>query len=573
MKIKELKLHPFAGTRNRTVNFTPGLNVILGANEAGKSTLIKGLSCLFFTEPNLTQSKFDKELKSFLPLSGGDTIRISADIDLQGENYHVEKEFGAVKRAQLILPTNAELNNITDVQKQLLDKLGFSKATYEQVLITHQSDLANTIKALREEKDGTKAHLSNRLRSKLYELDGISVEKLKTEIDKLVEDYFDNWDDENNRPAKGKDFDNPHLKNVKRILRAYYTYRKLEKQLADAERYEKEIDLVNAQLQVKNKKYEELVSYKTQFAPVVEDARKRHEFETNRKMLQHEKTAIAEVAEKWPVEQDKFREAKRKSEELSQVSKGLDTNIKSLKQYQKSQELRTLYEKAKILCDEFVTEQENFKLIPQVNNDHINHVRKLERELDKLKNIIEAQELKIAIRAKKDISFGLKRGLNAAENISFSEGEMIQYDAAGRIQIEHEDFTIAIVSGKADIKQILKDIETKQAEIAAYFKEWNVENLDALDKLKADFDKAGLHIQSKHNEIKKLLNGQKLVDLEKEVSAIEKPHIAESLEMLQAQFNELQKQLAELQTIERYAAKQLQEWEMKFTSKDNLLDK
>ncbi|RYD75219.1 MAG: hypothetical protein EOP53_16860, partial [Sphingobacteriales bacterium] len=127
-----------------------------------------------------------------------------------------------------------------------------------------------------------------------------------------------------------------------------------------------------------------------------------------------------------------------------------------------------------------------------------------------------------------------------------------------RIEYEPETLLMSRIKSYRDSRLELQDLSL---------------DFDGLDKLKADFDKANLQIQGKHNEIKKLLNGQKLADLEKEVSAIEKPHITESPEMLQAQFNEMQKQLAEYQTIERYASKQLQDWEMKFGSKENLLDK
>ena len=43
MILRRLQLHPFAGSADREVRFEPGLNVILGPNEAGKSTLRRAL--------------------------------------------------------------------------------------------------------------------------------------------------------------------------------------------------------------------------------------------------------------------------------------------------------------------------------------------------------------------------------------------------------------------------------------------------------------------------------------------------------------------------------------------------
>ncbi len=573
MKIKELKLHPFAGTKDKTVRFKLGLNVILGANEAGKSTLIKGLRCLFFTSPELSPVRLKNEIKPYLPINGGDTIRISADIDLEGENYTVEKELGAVKKARLILPSESELNNIAQVEIELAKMLGFSKATYEQVLITYQTDLARTIDTLKREGGETITSLSDNLRKNIFELDGISIEKLKAETNQQVEEYFNNWDEIKNQPRDGKDISNPHKRNVGKILEAYYLYRNLDKQLTEAWQHELQIDTINAQLQIVTKQLEELLAYKNQFAPIVEDARKRQLLENELKMLQQQKGAIAEVSEKWPVEANKLQEARKKREEQTEISQALEKNIAALKQYQKSLEIRSLYEKAKVLVEDYKQEQEVFKQVPEVKPEQINQARKLERELDKFKNIIEAQKLKIAIRAKNEVSFGLKRGLGESENITFTEGEMIQYDAAGRIQIEHPDFTIAIVSGEADIKQILKSIEAKQAELEAYLQGFQVENIEGLEKLKSEFEKASIHIQTRKKEIENLLKGQKMADLEKQIEAIENPHISESLEMLQSQFLVAQKELVESRSTERTAVENIQNWEKKFGSKDELLDK
>ena len=49
MIINTIKLNPFAGITEREASFEPGLNVILGPNEAGKSTLLNALRMVLFT--------------------------------------------------------------------------------------------------------------------------------------------------------------------------------------------------------------------------------------------------------------------------------------------------------------------------------------------------------------------------------------------------------------------------------------------------------------------------------------------------------------------------------------------
>ena len=58
MILKKIRLHPFGGTADRTYDFTLGLNIIQGPNEAGKSTLFNASQSVFFTRAALGKREF-----------------------------------------------------------------------------------------------------------------------------------------------------------------------------------------------------------------------------------------------------------------------------------------------------------------------------------------------------------------------------------------------------------------------------------------------------------------------------------------------------------------------------------
>jgi exonuclease SbcC len=87
MKIKSIQLKPFAGISDKKVKFCPGLTVILGPNEAGKSTLLNALKSVLFTEVELTKVRFDRLMKEYMPVKGGDTIRVSLEFQTEGKDY------------------------------------------------------------------------------------------------------------------------------------------------------------------------------------------------------------------------------------------------------------------------------------------------------------------------------------------------------------------------------------------------------------------------------------------------------------------------------------------------------
>lgn len=65
MYIKEINIKTFGGLCNKTLKFTNGLNVIYGANESGKSTVIAFIKYIFY---GISGRK--NEFKRYVPLSG-----------------------------------------------------------------------------------------------------------------------------------------------------------------------------------------------------------------------------------------------------------------------------------------------------------------------------------------------------------------------------------------------------------------------------------------------------------------------------------------------------------------------
>lgn len=57
MKIKEVRCDQFAGLRDREIDLKSGLNLIIGENESGKSTLVELIYRMFFQSSPSTQGE------------------------------------------------------------------------------------------------------------------------------------------------------------------------------------------------------------------------------------------------------------------------------------------------------------------------------------------------------------------------------------------------------------------------------------------------------------------------------------------------------------------------------------
>jgi len=86
MILNSVKLNPFCALRDTLIKFQPGLNVILGPNEIGKSTVFHAIQSVLFTNTNLDKRAFEKLMKYFIPIDG-DTAHIILEFDVNDEHY------------------------------------------------------------------------------------------------------------------------------------------------------------------------------------------------------------------------------------------------------------------------------------------------------------------------------------------------------------------------------------------------------------------------------------------------------------------------------------------------------
>lgn len=97
----------------------PGLNVLAGANELGKSTLLQGLTALF-TEQHRTTRQAVRDLR---PYAGGAPF-VACSFELGGQDWRLEKRFLSAHRALLQRRDGAEQHQGADAENRLAELLG-----------------------------------------------------------------------------------------------------------------------------------------------------------------------------------------------------------------------------------------------------------------------------------------------------------------------------------------------------------------------------------------------------------------------------------------------------------------
>ena len=123
MYLKSIRVSDFANLRDTAIEgLDSGLSVIVGDNEAGKSTLLKALRAAFFQK---YRGRGDT-VEAFLPYGGeGRRPTVAVDFSLSGKEYKLTKSFLTKPAAELEGPWQNPVSGDA-VEEKLAELLGFS---------------------------------------------------------------------------------------------------------------------------------------------------------------------------------------------------------------------------------------------------------------------------------------------------------------------------------------------------------------------------------------------------------------------------------------------------------------
>lgn len=210
MRIKEVACQQFAGIQNRRVSLEPGINVVFGPNESGKSTLVNLISRTLFQNAKIDGRK-DKDFKEQCFPSAkrgkravGDFIDGEITLEAGEECYTLKKEWGSDPRCTLTTPDGLirKQETIDGEMKQLLL---YGEGVYSELLLIPQGNVAESLKNLlkNDEKTPGKAELLEVISQVFAESDGISMDAIGSAIQGKIADIAGkHWDEAHGTPAR-----------------------------------------------------------------------------------------------------------------------------------------------------------------------------------------------------------------------------------------------------------------------------------------------------------------------------------------------------------------------------------
>ena len=148
MKIEKLKINGFGNLENKDISLSEGINLIYGNNEAGKTTLLKFISSMFF---GASKNKNKKEFSDFERYQPWNTNDFSGKLNYKldnGEEYEIFRDF--TKKNPHIYKDGEDISKNFNIDKTKGNEFFFNQTKIDEPLLFSTSLVEQTKTSLDE---------------------------------------------------------------------------------------------------------------------------------------------------------------------------------------------------------------------------------------------------------------------------------------------------------------------------------------------------------------------------------------------------------------------------------------
>ncbi len=507
MKIKTVECSQFAGLYDRKVDFEPGLNLVIGENESGKSTLIDLIYHLFFQKEAVSdRDREDKRFKEgYFPKSTGeypgDTIDGAIQFETEEGRFKLSKEWSKRNGSCKLVPPDGMIVRDADRVRAILEKqLQYGGGVYSELVFASQRRGQTILSGiLGDSASPSMEDLASVLTRAVMETGGIEIDEVEKELEKTVSDYESHWDFKSDMPEGGvrRGINNKWAKQVGSILNAYYRMTEAAAKRDEADQAEKQVERINEAIRIENREIADTEKTREQFSKVrsliVEQTSNQQLLHTLEKECGKMSAALAD----WPVKSEKLTQAKALKAELLLSQR------------------RAKYRAAKALRDEIAEAEAKRKELGTVRDEEVEEAERLESRILRLKAQLGGMNLALRIRQLGDAEIRVRSAVT---------GQPISVDAEAVTVTEAVDILIpgiaeiGLAPKGVDAARIRKELDSAEGRLSELFRGCAVNSVKDLRAKQKAADEAESALNDRRSQLEKLLENERWESLEAEAA-------------------------------------------------------
>lgn len=569
MFIKSFSCSRFAGLKERNIEFEKGMNVILGPNESGKSTLVEGIYATLFKDPKLRMStKSDREFhERFMPYPDGDAIDGEITICVGEKEYKIKKEWGIAPSLQFLTPDGDVIKNVDRANDLLRQILQFGSGTYSSIVFAKQRDIKEAIQRILS--DETTNEVSSILMKTLMELDGISVDELGRRIEQEKDLLLKRWDLDKNYPENNRGINDPYKTGLGEVIESYYKKESIKISMDQAQEAERDFEEICEKLKAKSIEIEKLKSKKDELEKIEDDVTKRAILEPKIAGLTKEVNILSDVCKKWPVKEALIKQLDKELETITEEIKKLEEEKENVRKAEKKSEIEKKLANIQELNKKIDDINIKISQIKEIKDDEIKRLEELHKKISKTEAAMEAGVIIGKFnKINTPCDIWITKDLEDKQNIKPEE----TFTANGYVKIECDEFELELKTGEIDYERLKETYEGCKLELANLLKHLQVEDVEEAKLNKAQLEKLKNEHTNAKEQLDLLLGEEKYDDLKQELEQLDSLGQTRNIEEINSEIQELNNKKTDCAADRRSEEKILLEWADEYKDQDNAFD-
>ena len=507
MKIKELRCDQFAGLQDRDYRFEDGLNLVIGDNETGKSTMVDLLYHLFFQDASIDMRR-DKEFKEkYFPKTVGrvqaDTIDGSVEFETDNGVYKLYKEWvGKTGVAKLKMPDGTTVRDPATIREVLADVLGYGRGVYDELVFASQKREQTILRALLNGgQSDSSAELGSAVTKAVMETGGIALDRVEAKLEEKISAYKGRWDFEANMPEDGRrrGINNPWKTGIGSILSAYYGMEEIAARQESARQAEMAVEKVDLQIRKEKENRQRIMNLREDFYKIRNQIGERNLLAQKLAVAQKQYDETSAALRRWPEATSALEKAKTLKEQLSQA------------------QIREQYQAAAVLAADIDARKAILDAMGDIREEDVRSAEMLQRDNIRDESQLRGMNLTARIHQVGKPDVEIVSALNG-EKFEATDGE-VRITEAVEIRVPGVA-EITLAPQGVDTNAIRGRLQVNRAALQATLSRYAV---DTVDKLKEKREKAGVlsgEIGRLQDRLDMLLGGAAWEDLKREGESV-----------------------------------------------------
>lgn len=517
MRIKSIRLHPFAGQTDRTFLFSDSLNLVHGANEFGKSTLFNAISAVLLIPHNPRKNAEENQLiQKCYPKTGGNELRVTLSFELDGVACELHKTWSKTA-AQSIVTLKHGTSQYTG--EPALLKLGeflrLNRASWEHMLFIEQSSIHHTIEQL-----GKKLNSMDKIQAFMKGEDPFDRDGFIAKVRKKYEDLTSRWDKVLQRPEAGRGIENPWRQKVGAVLEAWYEKEQCKsrhQQILQDETRIGELDLSIHNMLTEKDHLDNLIR---DGEPLLKDANRSLEINTEKSKIEAEGKQWTTIHPQW-VSAEATLPVKR--EELSRLNDEVSVLQQEWANAQKRASANDMISRnteVQKLVERLSEQKEQLSRMTDIPAAVISEVGVSEKAIQNARLQLEAQQLKATLTSDMEVNVFTTIAGQSSQEIIVRPGTDETISSPGSFSLTHGALHLRVVSGNVDVDELERTISQHEQSIRDSCAEYGASDIADLRKKQTDLIGLRDMIKVTERDIKSQLGGKDLSQWNQEVNAL-----------------------------------------------------